>query len=333
MAPTSATPVLELVDVVAGYRLRQGVLGRRKDVHAVAGIDLSVAAGETLCLVGESGCGKSTVARTAVRLLRPISGEVRFNGKNLSAMDRHELRAMRRQVQIVFQDPYASLNPHMTVRDLITEGWRVHPGLVERKDWDTEVAKLLEHVGLNPKHASRHPHQFSGGQRQRISIARALSVRPRLIVCDEAVSALDVSIQAQILALLRRLQADLGVAYLFITHDLGVVRSFADRVAVMHLGTIVETGDTDEIYERSAHPYTRALLSAAPSVDDWREQDRDEIVLGGDMPSPRNPPTGCRFRTRCWQAQDRCRIDEPALIHRDTDHPVACHYVLGAPAR
>ncbi|SFB33530.1 peptide/nickel transport system ATP-binding protein/oligopeptide transport system ATP-binding protein [Amycolatopsis marina] len=326
MERNSTTPVLELVDLVAGYRLRQGLLGSRRDVRAVAGVSLSVNEGETLCLVGESGCGKSTVARTVVNLLRPFSGEVRFEGADITGMGKQDLRAMRQQVQLVFQDPYASLNPRMTVRELLTEAWRIHPGIVERQHWDTEVDSLLERVGLNPAHASRYPHQFSGGQRQRICIARALSVRPRLIVCDEAVSALDVSIQAQILTLLKQLQDDLGVAYLFITHDLGVVRHLADRVAVMQLGTIVETGDTEQIYERPAHPYTQALLSAAPSVDDWREQTSDEILLAGDAPSPLNPPSGCRFHPRCWKAQDICGIDEPALVHRDTDHPVACHF-------
>jgi peptide/nickel transport system ATP-binding protein/oligopeptide transport system ATP-binding protein len=229
-------------------------------------------------------------------------------------------------VQLVFQDPYASLNPTMTVYELLSEAWQIHPGIVERDDRDAEVATLLERVGLNPSHANRYPHQFSGGQRQRISIARALSVRPRLIVCDEAVSALDVSIQAQILALLKQLQDELGVAYLFITHDLGVVRHIADRVAVMHLGTIVETGETEQIYEHPAHPYTRALLSAAPSVEDWQEDVDSEIVLSGDVPSPLDPPRGCRFHTRCWKATDQCRADEPTLAHRGTDHPVACHY-------
>jgi oligopeptide transport system ATP-binding protein len=322
----SKTPVLELVDLVAGYRTRHGLLGRRGEVRAVAGVNLTVGAGETVCLVGESGCGKSTVARAVVNLLAPVSGEVRFAGRSLADLDRRELRAMRRDVQLIFQDPYASLNPRMTVRELISEAWRIHPGIVARERWDAEVGELLERVGLNPAHAARYPHQFSGGQRQRICIARALSVRPRLIVCDEAVSALDVSIQAQILALLGRLRDELGVAYLFITHDLGVVRHFADRVAVMHLGTIVESGTTEQIYSAPAHPYTQALLSAAPSVDDWRDRGGEEIVLFGDAPSPLRPPTGCRFHTRCWKAQDRCRGDEPALVHRGTDHPVACHY-------
>ncbi|MEU3270297.1 oligopeptide/dipeptide ABC transporter ATP-binding protein [Saccharomonospora sp. NPDC006951] len=326
MVRPSTTPVLELVDLVAGYRTRKGLLGKRAEVRAVAGVNLAVQAGETVCLVGESGCGKSTVARTVVNLLRPSSGEVRFDGTDIATLGKSELKAMRRQVQIVFQDPFASLNPRMTVRELITEAWRIHPGIVAPADWDAEVSALLKRVGLNPGHASRYPSQFSGGQRQRICIARALSVRPRLIVCDEAVSALDVSIQAQILTLLKRLQDELGVAYLFITHDLGVVRHFADRVAVMHLGTIIESGDTGRIFDGPAHPYTQALLSAAPTVDDWKADNGEEIMLRGDAPSPLRPPSGCRFHTRCWKAQDRCRIEEPDLIPRDTDHPVACHY-------
>ncbi|EIE98361.1 ABC transporter ATP-binding protein [Saccharomonospora glauca] len=323
-------PVLELVDLVAGYRQRRGAWGRRKEVRAVAGVNLTVYPGETVCLVGESGCGKSTVARSVVGLLEPFSGEVRFDGRDVRTLSAAERKRLRRDVQLVFQDPYASLNPTMTVYELLSEAWRIHPGLVAREDWDSEVASLLERVGLNPSHARRYPHQFSGGQRQRISIARALSVRPRLIVCDEAISALDVSIQAQILNLLAELQRELGVAYLFITHDLGVVRHFADRVAVMHLGTIVELGEVADLYERPAHPYTRALLSAVPSPEDWRSAETDEIVLRGDVPSPLDPPQGCRFHTRCWKAQDRCRVDEPRLVDRDTDHPVACHFPLEA---
>jgi oligopeptide transport system ATP-binding protein len=320
-----ATPVLELTDLVAGYRQRQGLLGRRTVVQAVAGVSLTVLPGETVCLVGESGCGKSTIARTILRLLRPISGAVLFEGQDVSTMDRGRLRDLPKQVQMVFQDPFSSLNPNMTVRELLSEAWRIH-GIVPREQWDDEVALLLERVGLNPGHAQRYPHQFSGGQRQRICIARALSVRPRLIVCDEAVSALDVSIQAQILELLAELQRDLGVAYLFISHDLGVVRQIADRVAVMHLGKIVEYGETEQVYRRPAHPYTQALLSAAPSVNDWRGDRNEEIVLSGDVPSPLDPPSGCRFRTRCWMAQERCRTDEPDLVVRDGGHPVACHF-------
>ncbi|MFG1710463.1 ABC transporter ATP-binding protein [Nonomuraea sp. M3C6] len=329
--PTEAEPLLELTDLVAGYRLRAGIGRPGGEVRAVAGVSLTVREGETVGLVGESGCGKSTIARTIVGLVRPSSGKVLFEGRDLAALPAKELRRLRREIQLVFQDPYAALNPRMTVAALIKEAWRIHQGLVPRERWDEEVRALLSRVGLRPEYADRYPHQFSGGQRQRISIARALAVRPRLIVCDEAVSALDVSVRAQILNLLQELQRDLGVAYLFISHDLGVVRHLCDRVAVMYLGKVVETGSKERIYRSPAHPYTQALLSAAPSLDDWREGGRGEIVLTGDVPSPLNPPTGCRFRTRCWRAEDRCRDEEPALIDRNTGHPVACHFPGAVP--
>ncbi|GAA3567510.1 dipeptide ABC transporter ATP-binding protein [Nonomuraea rosea] len=331
-------PLLELTDLVTSYRLRAGIGRAGGEVRAVAGVSLTVRAGETVGLVGESGCGKSTIARTIVGLVRPAAGRVLFEGRDLATLPAKELRRLRREIQLIFQDPYAALNPRMTVAALIKEAWRIHPGLVPRERWDEEVRALLGRVGLRPEHAGRYPHQFSGGQRQRISIARALAVRPRLIVCDEAVSALDVSVRAQILNLLQELQRDLGVAYLFISHDLGVVRHLCDRVAVMYLGKIVESGSKESLYGGPSHPYTQALLSAAPSLDDWRDGGRDgghgEIVLTGDVPSPLNPPSGCRFRTRCWRAEDRCREEEPALIDRDTGHPVACHFpgVVHSPA-
>ncbi|WP_327107503.1 ABC transporter ATP-binding protein [Nonomuraea glycinis] len=319
-------PILELNDLVTSYRLTRGIGRSGGEVRAVAGVSLTVRAGETVGLVGESGCGKSTVARTIVGLVRPSSGRVLFEGRDLSTLPAQEMRLLRQDIQLIFQDPYASLNPRMTVAALLKEPWRIHRGLVPRERWDEEVRSLLDRVGLRAEHADRYPHQFSGGQRQRIAIARALAVRPRLIVCDESVSALDVSVRAQILNLLKDLQRDLGVAYLFISHDLGVVRHICDRVAVMYLGKIVEVGSKDSVYRNPSHPYTQALLSAAPSLDDWRDDERREIVLGGDVPSPLSPPSGCRFRTRCWQAQDRCREEEPVLIERDTDHPVACHF-------
>ncbi|TCP47232.1 peptide/nickel transport system ATP-binding protein/oligopeptide transport system ATP-binding protein [Tamaricihabitans halophyticus] len=326
MNQRSEEPVLRTADLVAGYQVRRGLLGRRAEVAAVAGVNLTVREGETVCLVGESGCGKSTLARSVVGLLRPRSGTVLVAGKDTAKLDRAGRLELRKNVQMVFQDPFASLNPRMTAGELIAEGWRVHPGLVAESDRQAEVARLLAQVGLNPKHAGRYPHQFSGGQRQRISIARALAVRPRLIICDEAVSALDVSIQAQILALLAQLQEELGIAYLFITHDLGVVRQIADRVAVMHLGQIVETGTAEEIYQQPRHPYTQALLSAAPSVDDWTDDYTEGIVLQGDTPSPADPPSGCRFRTRCWLAEPRCATETPELAERGGPHLVACHF-------
>ncbi|MET7462194.1 dipeptide ABC transporter ATP-binding protein [Nonomuraea sp. NPDC005501] len=329
--PAPAEPLLELTDLVTGYRVRSGIGRPGGQVRAVDGVSLTVRPGETVGLVGESGCGKSTIARTIVGLVRPSSGKVLFEGRDLTALPAKEMRRLRQEIQLIFQDPYAALNPRMTVAALIKEAWRIHPGLVPRERWDEEVRGLLSRVGLRPEHADRYPHQFSGGQRQRISIARALAVRPRLIVCDEAVSALDVSVRAQILNLLRELQRDLGVAYLFISHDLGVVRHLCDQVAVMYLGKIVETGSKEGVYQRPSHPYTQALLSAAPSLDDWRGDERGEIVLSGDVPSPLNPPSGCRFRTRCWRAQDRCRDEEPALVDRDTGHPVACHFPEAVP--
>jgi peptide/nickel transport system ATP-binding protein/oligopeptide transport system ATP-binding protein len=319
------TPVLELRDLHVDYRLPGGFLARRPSrVSAVAGVDLTVPAASTVGVVGESGCGKSTLARTIVGLLRPTSGEVLVDGVDMANASRAALRKMRSQVQMVFQDPYASLNPWMTVRDLISEPWRIHPGIVPRERWDAEVDRLLELVGLRHNQAGLRAHQFSGGQRQRICIARALAVRPRLIVCDEAVSALDVSIRAQILNLLRDVQDATGVSYVFVSHDLAVVRHVADQVAVMYLGRVVEQGPVDDVFGAPAHPYTQALLSAAPVIGD--DPEIEELVLAGEVPSPLNPPSGCRFRTRCFKAQDICARVEPPLATGESGHPVACHF-------
>ncbi|MQA06458.1 MAG: ATP-binding cassette domain-containing protein [Streptosporangiales bacterium] len=320
-------PLLELVDLRAGYRLRRNWLRRGPSrVTVVADVNLRLPAGRTLGIVGESGCGKSTLGRTIVGLLRPWSGEVRYDGRDIGAATPKQLRGLRRDVQMVLQNPFASLNPRMTVGELVSEGWRIHPGIVARSEWDAEIARLLDQVGLRPEHANRRPHEFSGGQRQRICIARALALRPRLIVCDEIVSALDVSIRAQILNLLQDLQDELGISYLFIAHDLDVVRHFAHDTAVMYLGTVVENGPTEQIFTAPSHPYTQALLSAAPTVDDWRPDRPAELVLSGETPSPTHPPTGCRFRTRCPKAADLCATDVPTLVERGTGHPVACHF-------
>src|SRR5437868_4235044 len=323
------TALLEVDNVKKHFVADRSVFGTpRAWVKAVDGVSFAVEAGKTLALVGESGCGKSTLSRLVLRLIEPDEGRIRFDGRDLLALDAAELRAFRRDAQIIFQDPYASLNPRMTVSQILTEPLLLHD-LVPAPRRRARVEELLRLVGLEPRFAKRYPHEFSGGQRQRIAIARALAVEPKLIICDEPVSALDVSIRSQILNLLRDLQDRLGLAYIFVSHDLAVVKHIADRVAVMNLGEIVETADTAELFASPRHPYSRALLSAIP-VPNPRAR-RERILLQGEMPSALNPPSGCRFHTRCPYVIERCRIERPRLIADAQGHATACHRTAELP--
>jgi len=334
-SPTSfAGPILSARDLVKTFPVTRGVLFRRRvgQVRAVDGVSFDLHAGETLGVVGESGCGKSTLAQLLMRLEPATSGSVTFEGEDVFAKRGAALTAWRRDMQIVLQDPYTSLNPRRTVADIVGEPFEIHPEVAPKGDRRRRVQELLERVGLDPEHDRRYPHQFSGGQRQRIGIARALALRPKVIVCDEPVSALDVSIQAQVMNLLDELQDELGLSYLFIAHDLGVVRHLSDRVAVMYLGTIVETGTVEEIYTRATHPYAQALLASVPVLDPAARGRRALARLDSDVPGhpgtgPADPPSGCRFRTRCPEAADLCAREEPRLVDRPgSDHPSACHF-------
>ncbi|MEU5433187.1 dipeptide ABC transporter ATP-binding protein [Streptomyces sp. NPDC020719] len=328
----SPEPLLKVEGLVKHFPIKKGLFGRQSGaVKAVDGISFDVLPGETLGVVGESGCGKSTMGRLVTRLLEPTGGKVEFQGNDITHMSAGQMRPLRRDMQMIFQDPYGSLNPRHTIGGIVSTPFRLQ-GVTPEGGVKKEVQRLMELVGLNPEHYNRYPHEFSGGQRQRIGIARALALNPKLVVADEPVSALDVSIQAQVVNLLDDLQSELGLTYVIIAHDLSVIRHVSDRIAVMYLGKIVELADRKSLYSAPMHPYTKALLSAVPVPDPKRKGLKSErILLKGDVPSPISPPSGCRFHTRCWKATEVCKTQEPPLIALKTGHQVACHHPENAP--
>jgi peptide/nickel transport system ATP-binding protein len=319
--------LLQVTDLQKYFPVKRGIIFQKRvgDVKAVDGVSFSVSSGETLGLVGESGCGKSTTGRLVTRLLEPTGGKVIFEGRDVTHVSTSDMRPMRRDIQMIFQDPYSSLNPRHNIGTIVGAPFHIQ-NIKTEQGVKRSVQELLERVGLNPEHYNRYPHEFSGGQRQRIGIARALALRPKMIVCDEPVSALDVSIQAQVINLLEDLQNEFNLAYIFIAHDLSVVRHISDRVAVMYLGKIMELTDRDRLYQAPVHPYTHSLMSAVPVPDPHKENRRERIILTGDLPSPINPPSGCVFRTRCYKAQEKCKEVVPPLLEIEPGHFSACHF-------